>query len=185
MAPMVPLAIASVMGGFILLLFAILLVVTLLCSQMGKAVLQTPLQYALAVNLPVRVPNSLNGFALWNAILLVFMVVMYGYPIGQFFALKSSVPVYEVTRHTRAAGVPCWRAAKVPSDSIIRGRELAGFRASCSLDRETSDQIQRDSRCFGSGQRGDDQRLPCSGIWPSRSIICESSYGCDDRGLYP
>ena len=41
----------------------------------------------------------LNGFALWNVILLLFMIVEYGYPIGQFFVLKSSVPVYEMTRH--------------------------------------------------------------------------------------
>jgi cytochrome c oxidase subunit 1 len=40
----------------------------------------------------------LNGFALWNCILLVFMVLAYGYPLGQFLFLKSSVPAYEVTR---------------------------------------------------------------------------------------
>jgi hypothetical protein len=38
---------------------------------------------------------ALNGFALWNVILLMFMIVEYGYPIGQFFVLKSSVPVYQ------------------------------------------------------------------------------------------
>ena len=64
-----------------------------------------PLRYALAVNPPVRVPAALNGFALWNAILLMFMLVEYGYPIGQFFILKSSVPVYEVTRQSTALGV--------------------------------------------------------------------------------
>ena len=48
----------------------------------------------------------MNGFALWNAILLVLMVVAYGYPIGQFlFVLKPhSVPVYEVTPRTSAGG---------------------------------------------------------------------------------
>ena len=60
---------------------------------------------ALAVNPPVGVPRSLNGFALWNAILLVFMIVTYGYPIAQFFVLKSSVPVYEVTRQSSSLGV--------------------------------------------------------------------------------
>jgi cytochrome c oxidase subunit I len=53
----------------------------------------------------VRVPNALNSFALWNAILLMFMIVEYGYPIGQFFVLKSSVPVYEMTRQSTAAGM--------------------------------------------------------------------------------
>jgi cytochrome c oxidase subunit 1 len=68
-------------------------------------VLPAPLRYALAVNPPVRVPNALNGFALWNTILLMFMIVEYGYPIGQFFFLKSSVPAYEVTRQVTGAGV--------------------------------------------------------------------------------
>src|SRR5690349_18276702 len=64
LAPMVPLAILSVVGGFILLLSAILFITVLVRSQFGDAVLQAPLRYALAVNPPVRVPNALNGFAL-------------------------------------------------------------------------------------------------------------------------
>jgi cytochrome c oxidase subunit I len=104
LAPMVPLAVLSVIGGFILLLSAILLIIVLVRSQVGDAVLQEPLRYALAVNPPVRVPKALNGFALWNVILLMFMLVEYGYPIGQFFVLKSKVPVYEVTRQSTAAG---------------------------------------------------------------------------------
>jgi len=33
---------------------------------------------------------------LWNTIVLVLMLFAYGYPIGQFFILKSNVPAYEV-----------------------------------------------------------------------------------------
>ena len=105
LAPMVPLAVLSVIGGFILLASAFLLIFVLIRSQIGEAVLPEPLRYALAVNPPVRVPRSLNGFALWNAILLVFMIVTYGYPIAQFFVLKSSVPVYEVTRQSSSLGM--------------------------------------------------------------------------------
>ena len=105
LAPMVPLAVLSVIGGFILLASAFLLIFVLIRSQIGEAVLPEPLRYTLAVNPPVRVPRSLNGFALWNAILLVFMIVTYGYPIAQFFVLKSSVPVYEVTRQSSSLGV--------------------------------------------------------------------------------
>ena len=55
------------------------------------------LRYAEAVNPPVAVAPSLNGFGLWNAIVLVLMVLAYGYPIGQFFLLKAhSVPAVEV-----------------------------------------------------------------------------------------
>jgi cytochrome c oxidase subunit 1 len=98
MARMGPLVIVSVVGGLILLISAVLLIVILARSQLGERMLAEPLRYALAVNPPVRVPASLNGFALWNAIVLVLMLVAYGYPIGQFFFLKSSVPAYEVTR---------------------------------------------------------------------------------------
>jgi cytochrome c oxidase subunit 1 len=103
---MAPLVIASVIGGLILLISAVLLIVILARSQFGERKFAEPLRYALAVNPPARVPASLNGFALWNAIVLVLMLVAYGYPIGQFFILKSSVPTYEVTRQFVGAGGP-------------------------------------------------------------------------------
>jgi cytochrome c oxidase subunit I len=106
LAPMVPLAVISVAGGLVLLLSAILLIIVLVRSQFGETVLSAPLRYALAVNPPVRVPAALNGFALWNTILLMFMIVEYAYPIGQFFALKSSVPVFEMTRQSTVTTVP-------------------------------------------------------------------------------
>src|SRR5215475_2074492 len=105
LAPMVPLVVLSVIGAVILLTSAILLITVLVRSQIGESVLQTPLRYALAVNPPARVPKALNGFALWNAILLMFMVLQYGYPIGQFFVLRSSVPVYDVSQQSSIPGV--------------------------------------------------------------------------------
>jgi cytochrome c oxidase subunit I len=93
-----PLVIVSVIGGFILLLSAILLIVVLLRSHFGKRTLVAPLRYALAVNPPRQVPAALNSFGMWNAIVLVLMIAAYGYPIGQFFFLKAhSVPVIQVT----------------------------------------------------------------------------------------
>jgi cytochrome c oxidase subunit I len=98
MARMGPLVIISVIGGLILLIAAVLLIVILVRSHFGERTVAEPLRYALAVNPPVRVPASLNGFALWNAIVLVLMVVAYGYPIGQFFILKQhTVPAVAVT----------------------------------------------------------------------------------------
>ncbi|MBV8242184.1 MAG: hypothetical protein JOY75_15480, partial [Hyphomicrobiales bacterium] len=44
------------------------------------------------------------GFALWNAIVLLLMLFAYGYPIGQFFILKSKVPAYEVARPSITVG---------------------------------------------------------------------------------
>jgi cytochrome c oxidase subunit 1 len=98
---MAPLVIISVIGGLILLTSAIMLITVLVRSQLGEGSLTEPLRYALAVNPPREVPASLNGFALWNTIVLVLMLVAYGYPIGQFFFLKShSVPAVEVTRQS-------------------------------------------------------------------------------------
>ena len=104
-ARMGPLVITSVIGGLILLISAILLIFILIRSQLGERAVGEPLRYALAVNPPMWVPPSLNGFALWNAIVLALMVVAYGYPIGQFFFLKQhSVPAIEVTTQSNANG---------------------------------------------------------------------------------
>jgi cytochrome c oxidase subunit 1 len=103
-ASMGPLVIVSVIGGAILLVSAILLIVILVRSQLGERRLEAPLRYALALNPPKTVPASLNGFALWNAVLLVLMLFAYGYPIGQFFVLKSKVPAYEVMRPATVVG---------------------------------------------------------------------------------
>jgi cytochrome c oxidase subunit 1 len=102
-APMGLLVIISVIGGFILLVSAILLIAILASSQLGERKLSEPLRYALAVNPPRTVPASLNGFTLWNCIVLVLMVLAYGYPLGQFLFLKSSVPAYDVTRQAVSA----------------------------------------------------------------------------------
>lgn len=105
-APMGPLVILSVIGGAILLLSAILLIVILVRSQLARRALVGHLRYARAINPPRNVPASLNGFALWNAIVLVLMLVAYGYPIGQFVTLKSSVPAYDMARSSSRAGLP-------------------------------------------------------------------------------
>ena len=96
--PIAPLVVISVSGGLILLASAILLIIVLARSHFGERKLAEPLRFALAVNPPQRVPESLNGFGMWNAILAVFMLVAYGYPIGQFFFMKNhSVPAVFVT----------------------------------------------------------------------------------------
>ena len=52
-------------------------------SQRGACDVQVRL-YALAVHPPHRVPAALNGFGLWNVLVLVLMLLAYGYPIAQF-----------------------------------------------------------------------------------------------------
>jgi cytochrome c oxidase subunit 1 len=104
-ASMGPLVVISVFGGVLLLVSAIFLVVILVRSHFGEPAVGMPLDYAIAVNPPVQVPPSLNGFGLWNAILAVFMIVSYGYPIAQFFFLKQhSAQAVEVTSPFWAKG---------------------------------------------------------------------------------
>jgi cytochrome c oxidase subunit 1 len=104
-ARMGPLVIISVIGGLILLLSAILLIFILIRSHFGERTVEIPLRYALAVNPPAHVPSSLNGFALWSTVPLVLMLVVYGYPIGQFALLKPhSVPAYEVSSRPDGGG---------------------------------------------------------------------------------
>jgi len=106
-ARMAPLVDASVIGGFILLLSALLLIFVLVRSQMGERSLAEPMRYALAVNPPRRVPASLNSFAVWNWIVLVLMLAAYGYPIGQFFFMKNhSVPAIVVTSQSAGTEDP-------------------------------------------------------------------------------
>jgi cytochrome c oxidase subunit I len=98
MRPIAPLVVISAIGGLILLASAILLIIVLARSHFGEHKLAEPLRFALAVNPPQRVPESLNGFGMWNAIVAVMMLAAYGYPIGQFFFLKNhSVPAVLVT----------------------------------------------------------------------------------------
>lgn len=98
MAGVGPLVVLSVIGGLILLVSASMLIYILVRSQFGQDKVAEKLRYALAVNPPRHVPASLNSFGLWNVILAVLMLVAYGYPVGQFFILKShSVPAYETT----------------------------------------------------------------------------------------
>jgi cytochrome c oxidase subunit 1 len=104
-ARMGPLVLISVIGGLILLSSAILLIVILVRSHFAESTAGEPMRYAIAVNPPTRVPPALNGFGLWNAIVLVLMILAYGYPIGQFFFLKQhSVPAVAVTSQPDSNG---------------------------------------------------------------------------------
>ncbi|MET0530492.1 MAG: cbb3-type cytochrome c oxidase subunit I [Microvirga sp.] len=86
-----PWVIVSLFGGIILLASALLFVWNLLEFHRARAIAAPGLQplYALAVHPPERVPAALNGFALWNVLVLVLMIAAYGYPIAQFFIIDA------------------------------------------------------------------------------------------------
>jgi cytochrome c oxidase subunit 1 len=60
-------------------------------AVLHRSSLQAPLRplYALAVHPPRHVPAALNGFGLWNVLVLILMLVAYGYPIAQFVIAPS------------------------------------------------------------------------------------------------
>ena len=87
-----PYVILSFGGGLVLLASAILFVRNLAVLHMpvrspARAVPQ-PL-FSLAVHPPLAVPAALNGFRLWNVLVLLLMLFAYGYPIAQFFIEPS------------------------------------------------------------------------------------------------
>jgi cytochrome c oxidase subunit 1 len=84
-----PWVIVSFVGGVILLVSALLFARNLLVLHRGPALAIARPLYALAVHPPLRVPAALNGFALWNVLVLVLMLVAYGFPIAQFLIEPS------------------------------------------------------------------------------------------------
>ena len=97
-APQAPYVAISCVGGFIILLSALLLLINLLLTHFQpKTLSEARIQFALAVNPPTRVPRVLNGFAFWNALLFALLAVNYGLPLSQFLFFKQNpTPAFSV-----------------------------------------------------------------------------------------
>jgi cytochrome c oxidase subunit I len=94
-----PYVIVSFIGGLVLVASALMFVWNLVQLQRGEQrVAAAPVEYAMAVNPPRRVPSVLNGFATWNVVVLVLMVIAYGYPIAQFFVEPAPQPIIQRAR---------------------------------------------------------------------------------------
>jgi len=92
-----PLVSVSAIGGFILLLSAVLLIVILLRSQRGEKAEAGPLTYARALDDRSPVPRTLNGLGVWFGLMVALTLVNYGYPIAQsFFLQHNTVPAQTV-----------------------------------------------------------------------------------------
>ena len=89
-----PYVIVSFGGGLVLLASAILFIRNLAVMHLPVRAVARPgtaLQplFSLAVHPPLTVPAALNGFRLWNVLVLLLMLFAYGYPIAQFFIQPS------------------------------------------------------------------------------------------------
>ena len=81
---------AMIMGGFILLVSAVMLVFVLVRTQTNPQ--REPgmtVEYAEPLHPVLRIPRLLNGLAFWTALVVVYMVASYGYPILQFFLMET------------------------------------------------------------------------------------------------
>jgi cytochrome c oxidase subunit 1 len=81
---------AMIMGGFILLVSAVMLVFVLVRTQTNpQRESDMTVEYAEPLHPVLRIPRLLNGLAFWTALVVVYMVASYGYPILQFFLMET------------------------------------------------------------------------------------------------
>ena len=85
-----PYQIIMALGGILLAISALMFVYNLLMTHFNRqAETNREVEYAEAVRPVFKLPNSMNGFALWNWVLVVYMTAAFGYPILQFFFLEG------------------------------------------------------------------------------------------------
>ncbi len=79
-----------VLGGVIMTIAAALFVWNLFMThRRGAAAGHREVEYAQPVHPVLKLPGPLNGFALWNWILAVYMIVDFGAPLLQFFFIET------------------------------------------------------------------------------------------------
>ena len=82
-------ALSAVMiaGGALMVFSTLLFLVNLLLTHRNRAEAERAMDYAETMEPVVRVPALLNGFAVWNWLLVALMAIAWAYPIGQFFLI--------------------------------------------------------------------------------------------------
>ncbi|MEN8711705.1 MAG: b(o/a)3-type cytochrome-c oxidase subunit 1 [Arenicellales bacterium] len=81
---------AMIAGGVILLVSALMLVYNLFRTH-GNSQAETNLEveYAESLHSTARMPKLMNSFGFWVALIVIYMVASYGYPILQFFMMET------------------------------------------------------------------------------------------------
>ncbi|MFO1417489.1 MAG: b(o/a)3-type cytochrome-c oxidase subunit 1 [Methylotetracoccus sp.] len=88
-----PYELAMIVGGLILTASAGLFLYNLFKTQTeGAAISERTETYAEALKPSAKLPLLLNGFTVWNRLILVLMVASFGYPIAQFFLMNTFNP---------------------------------------------------------------------------------------------
>jgi len=82
--------IMMLIGGVILFISALMLVLNLLLTHFKRKENVTPvMEYAQSLHPVMNLPKLLNGFGFWSAVIFVYMIASYGYPIIQFFMMET------------------------------------------------------------------------------------------------
>ncbi len=85
-----PAEFAMIAGGLILFSSALLLVFVLFKTHgNNQPVENAEVEYAESLHSTQRMPALMNGFGFWTALVAVYMVASYGYPILQFFLMDT------------------------------------------------------------------------------------------------
>jgi cytochrome c oxidase subunit I len=81
---------SMIAGGVILFASAMMLVYNLAKTH-GNAQAESNLEveYAESLHSSARMPHLLNSFGFWTALIVVYMIASYGYPILQFFLMET------------------------------------------------------------------------------------------------
>lgn len=79
-----------IVGGAILFLSALILIYNLARTHgNAQAEASREVEYAEPLHSVARMPHLLNSFGFWTALIVIYMIASYGYPILQFFLLET------------------------------------------------------------------------------------------------
>ena len=84
--------IAAAVGGGLMVCSGALFVVALLRAHRGPRVELPPYRFSESLHAVTSVPKTLNGFAVWVALMIALTIANYGVPIVQLLAAKTNVP---------------------------------------------------------------------------------------------
>jgi cytochrome c oxidase subunit 1 len=83
---------ASVIGGGLMVCSGVLFVGVLLRAHRGLRVTLPPYRFSEPLHAVTSVPTTLNGFAIWVALMIALTLANYGMPIVQLLRAKTNVP---------------------------------------------------------------------------------------------